>query len=211
MKINEDLRAQAGEMGLCAGDNVVPNFTGRYAFLSNFTRENVYSPKYEIWFPSRENAYQSLKFLDPERAREIALMTPAEAKRAGRNASLARDWRENPELSKLDAMAAVLYSCFVSPSASPASQERLLSTGDAYLEEGNYWGDRFWGTEMGEGENRLGWLLMYARTYLRKGWEPLLEDKRNFSIPSRNTWLPCWPKWPRWEPLLRPPLRREVE
>ncbi len=47
-------------------------------------------------------------------------------------------------------------------------QEKLLVTGNAYLEEGNTWGDRIWGTVNGEGENRLGKILMQVRQEIQK-------------------------------------------
>lgn len=47
-------------------------------------------------------------------------------------------------------------------------QEKLLATGNAYLEEGNTWGDRIWGTVNGEGENRLGKILMQVRQEIQK-------------------------------------------
>ena len=41
--------------------------------------------------------------------------------------------------------------------------KKLLDTGDAELVEGNTWGDRVWGVCKGEGENRLGKILMRIR------------------------------------------------
>ena len=38
---------------------------------------------------------------------------------------------------------------------------------DEYLEEGNNWGDKVWGTVNGEGENNLGKILMRVRKELR--------------------------------------------
>ena len=38
---------------------------------------------------------------------------------------------------------------------------------DALLEEGNTWGDRVWGVCQGQGENRLGKILMKVREELR--------------------------------------------
>ena len=44
----------------------------------------------------------------------------------------------------------------------------LLDTGDAYLEETNYWHDTFWGVYNGEGRNHLGRLLMVVRDELKE-------------------------------------------
>ena len=50
--------------------------------------------------------------------------------------------------------------------------DKLLSTGDAVLEEGNNWGDRIWGVVWEDGrkvgENRLGRILMDTRSRLRQ-------------------------------------------
>lgn len=52
----------------------------------------------------------------------------------------------------------------------PDLAEKLVSTGDMHLEEGNWWGDVFWGVDKktGEGENHLGIILMRLRDELRK-------------------------------------------
>jgi predicted NAD-dependent protein-ADP-ribosyltransferase YbiA (DUF1768 family) len=44
---------------------------------------------------------------------------------------------------------------------------QLVATGDALLEEGNTWGDRLWGFCEGQGEYRLGKILMKGRSELR--------------------------------------------
>lgn len=46
--------------------------------------------------------------------------------------------------------------------------QKLIATGNAYLEEGNQWGDKFWGTVNGNGENMLGKILMKERDILRE-------------------------------------------
>lgn len=48
---------------------------------------------------------------------------------------------------------------------------RLIGTGDAYLEEGNTWGDTFWGVDAKtrEGRNHLGRILMRIRKELQGG------------------------------------------
>lgn len=48
-------------------------------------------------------------------------------------------------------------------------RDALINTQDAYLEEGNKWGDTFWGTVEGKGQNVLGNLLMEVRELLKKG------------------------------------------
>ena len=50
----------------------------------------------------------------------------------------------------------------------PELSQMLLNTGDAQLEDGNTWGDRIWGVYQGQGENRLGKILMKIRDELRR-------------------------------------------
>jgi predicted NAD-dependent protein-ADP-ribosyltransferase YbiA (DUF1768 family) len=45
-----------------------------------------------------------------------------------------------------------------------ALRNRLISTGDRYLEETNHWKDTFWGVCDGIGENNLGKILMKIRS-----------------------------------------------
>jgi len=51
--------------------------------------------------------------------------------------------------------------------ADPTLRSWLLATGDAILEEGNSWGDTYWGVSRGYGENWLGILLMLVRGEIR--------------------------------------------
>ena len=49
-------------------------------------------------------------------------------------------------------------------------KEQLIATGDEYIQEGNYWGDSFWGVDLNKsppvGKNILGILIMDIRTSL---------------------------------------------
>ena len=48
---------------------------------------------------------------------------------------------------------------------------------DLYLEEGNTWGDRIWGTVHGQGANLLGRILMETRDdFLQQEIEDMEED-----------------------------------
>ena len=50
-------------------------------------------------------------------------------------------------------------------------KQKLLNTGDAEIQEGNAWGDLFWGVDIitGEGKNKLGKRIMLIRKILREG------------------------------------------
>lgn len=140
-------------------NNRISSFRGPYRFLSNFWSAEVHFEG--MIYPSVEHAYQAAKTLDVvERRRIAALPTPAQAKRAGRALPLRPDW----ESVKFTVMEACVRDKFTRDADLRA---KLLATGDAYLEEGNNWGDRVWGVYQGEGENRLGRILMHVRDELR--------------------------------------------
>lgn len=45
----------------------------------------------------------------------------------------------------------------------------LIETGDVFIQEGNFWGDTFWGVDLNTktGENRLGEMIMEIRAKLK--------------------------------------------
>ena len=133
----------------------IDSFQGQYRFLSNFYPTQV---EFEgLNYPDVEHAYQSAKTLDMNQRRRIAaLPTPAEAKHAGEALPLRPDW---PNI-KFDVMEQCVRYKFTHH---PVLAQRLLDTGNAYLEEGNTWHDRIWGVYEGQGENHLGIILMKVR------------------------------------------------
>ena len=48
-------------------------------------------------------------------------------------------------------------------------KSKLLDTGDEYIMEGNWWGDKFWGIclKTNTGNNNLGKLIMQIRNTLK--------------------------------------------
>jgi len=44
-------------------------------------------------------------------------------------------------------------------------RSKLIATGDQLIQEGNTWGDTYWGVDLetGEGENNLGKIIMTLR------------------------------------------------
>ena len=137
----------------------IKEFQQEYRFLSNFWPVNVQLQG--LWFPTVEHAYQAAKTLDIKEREAISyLSTPGEAKRAGRRLPMRADWDE----IKLSVMEDLIRQKFQSPSI----RTKLLETGNAKLEEGNYWKDRFWGVYNGRGENHLGKILMKIRNEISK-------------------------------------------
>lgn len=140
----------------------VLQFTGEYRFLSNFASSPFTHEG--IDYATNEHFYQSMKTLDPEqRAKVVALKTPGMAKKMGQTVDKRLDW---PAV-KDDIMMQGLRLKF----AIPELRQKLLSTGEMDLYEGNTWGDTYWGVDLKtrHGENKLGKMLMQLRTEIREG------------------------------------------
>ena len=139
----------------------IDRFDGEYAFLSNFY-ESPIKDENGVTYPTVEHYFQAMKTLSPFMRNLIATApTPGQAKKLGRHVDLRPKWEE----VKIDVMRLGLKLKFMSH---PELKEKLLATGDAYLEEGNWWKDRYWGVCNGIGENMLGKLLMELRDELRE-------------------------------------------
>ena len=134
-------------------------FQGEYFFLSNFYGAPV---TYEgMTYQNNEAAFQAQKCLDTKDREAFTNMNPTEAKKAGRKVLLRKDW----EQIKMSVMAGIVKAKF---EQNEELAKKLLATGDAYLEEGNDWGDRIWGTVNGQGANCLGMILMNTREELAR-------------------------------------------
>lgn len=142
----------------CGMDDIL-FFRGRWRILSNFYILGFASYGGQEYKTS-EHAFQAAKFVEPEIRAEIRKAeTPGEAKRIGRHYPISTpDWED----VKIGVMDTVLESKF----RSAMNRAKLLATRDAYLEEGNTWGDTFWGVCDGEGRNELGKALMRRRQEL---------------------------------------------
>ena len=129
-------------------------FSGQNRFLSNFYPCAI---SYEgTEYPSTEHAYQAAKTLEPWlRSRIADALTPSIAKSMGRQIALRGDW----EVVRNE----VMYQVCLLKFSDPKLKSKLLATGDRYLEEGNTWGDHYWGVCRGRGENHLGRTLMLIR------------------------------------------------
>jgi ribA/ribD-fused uncharacterized protein len=140
---------------------VITQFRGEYYYLSNFEIEPDGSHV--------EAEFQAQKTLIPsQRARIITAGSPAAARRVGKDKTLTTlrpDWEE----IKIDRMHMLVEQKFCTWKDLAA---KLLTTGGAVLQEGNFHGDDYWGLvwENGEwrGENMLGYILMSVRTDLEK-------------------------------------------
>ena len=167
----------------------IKGFDGEYDFLSNFyempvrINVNIYDDEMkkdtplanlEVVFPTSEHAFHAFKVVNDWKSIKqsevskfldfVKFQTPGKAKRAGRSYPIdAERW----DAVKIDVMRFVLNKKF----SNVILKKKLLDTGDAYLEETNTWGDKYWGVCNGEGDNHLGKLLMEIRDNLRKSEE----------------------------------------
>ena len=156
----------------------IKGFDGEYAFLSNFYEQqvDVEIPVFDatnnvvrlktFTFPTSEHAFHAFKVFKnwlrpqieeiPEFEKFAQYATPGKAKRAGRKLPLNVEYWDSV---KDNVMKYILVEKFkVAP-----LKNKLLATGDAYLEETNTWHDTYWGVCEGEGKNKLGRLLMEVR------------------------------------------------
>lgn len=129
------------------------------AFLSNFYPFPILYNN--LVFPTSEHLYQAMKMTNDDDVEKIRkAKTPAKAKKLGNTLPIVGNWND----IKLQVMEITLRTKF----NYPEMKEKLLATGDKDLEEGNTWGDKFWGTVDGKGENWLGKLLMKIRNQLKE-------------------------------------------
>jgi len=174
-----------GEWHPTVTEDAVLGFFKEYRFLSNFQMSYCQcSDDMGFRYPSVEHFYQAQKTLDKELRKSFAYTeledspfneevkfkspefeTPGQAKRAGGQLSLREDWDQ----VKLSVMRDGLFQKFDDPQL----KNWLLATGHTYLEETNYWGDKFWGVHNGKGKNELGRLLIEVRTALQ--WDDYTE------------------------------------
>ncbi len=137
--------------------NAIYGFFGKYRFLSNFHLCDILMPD-GFTYPSSENAYMAMKTTDMGVRLALSACTPKEARKIGINPNkikLDRHWEE----MKLGIMEDILRVKFNLPGLKPM----LTATDPKYLEETNWWGDKYWGVCENEGENHLGKILMKIR------------------------------------------------
>lgn len=150
-----DAMKQAGIVYV--NDNEIRGFFDNYRFLSNFH----VSPCYYNGncYMSTEHAFMAQKATNKEDHVYVAsATTPQEARKRGKTILLRPDWD--------DIRIEVMYQVNLSKYQDPLMRRRLQMTGNRYLEETNWWNDKFWGVCNGVGENNLGKVLMRVRETL---------------------------------------------
>jgi len=144
------------------GKPTIHCFRNEYRFLSNFWDAPV---TYKgLTYRNAEAAFQAQKCLTEEEKVQFTTLRSNEAKRLGRNVQLRPNW----ENVKLPIMEEILRAKFTQ---NEELKTLLLATGELVLEEGNTWGDTFWGVDAKtrEGRNHLGRILMRIRKELQEG------------------------------------------
>jgi ribA/ribD-fused uncharacterized protein len=140
---------------------MITEFKNENRFLSNFYPCLI---EYEgITYPSSEHAYQAAKA--PDEATKVVislLIDPGQAKKFGQKIRCRPDW----ESVKLGIMTGILIVKF----KNPILKQLLLNTGNQELQEGNWWGDEYWGINLrtGKGLNMLGVTLMKIREEIQQ-------------------------------------------
>lgn len=134
---------------------MVKEFRGKYYFLSNFSNSKI--TLNGITFLNGESAFHSFK--DISRQKEFETLDPSSAKRKGRHVKLRNDWEDVKDNIMYDVVKAKFEQ-------NEDLKKKLLATKDEYLEEGNTWGDTYWGVSKGRGKNTLGKILMRVRKEL---------------------------------------------
>jgi hypothetical protein len=133
----------------------ITSFSGKYRWLSNF-----YPVSGSEHHATVEHRFQCIKAATSKEATWVrSAPSPTEAKRRGRQVAIREDWEQRKN--------GIMELCVRDKFAVPKLRRMLLATGDAHLEEDNTWGDRYWGTVNGVGENILGRILMKIRAEIQ--------------------------------------------
>ena len=141
----------------------IDKFENQNFFLSNFYNSPLWYNG-ELW-PTVEHAFQAAK-VDDETAKQILVAkTPGEAKRLGRRGVMRPDW----DTKRIEVMRECLQRKFL---CNDELLKRLLATGDEELIEGTTWHDNYWGMCgcdrcRGNGQNKLGQILMQVREEIK--------------------------------------------
>lgn len=150
---------------------MIREFKGEYRWLSNFASCKIHFDG--RLFASVEHAYMSAKSKDLAWKKFCADSnnSPGTVKKKSKEIVLREDW---PSM-KVEVMRELLEKKF----SQRPYRSLLLKTGDLYIQEGNWWGDSFWGVDFktNTGENNLGLLIMAVR-------EELVKEESRKNLPQ---------------------------
>lgn len=142
---------------------MIKEFSGEHRWLSNFALVDI--ELRGIVYASVEHAYMSEKNKSDEWLNLCSdrSKTPGQIKRASKDIELRKDWE--------DVKLLVMEHCLKKKFTQEPFRTKLIETNGQVIQEGNTWGDVFWGVclETDEGENHLGRLIMEIRNKLIMG------------------------------------------
>ncbi len=140
---------------------MIRKFEKEYAWLSNFEPCSIVLDG--ITYPSVEHAYMSAKSNDVRWYLKCTdeSISPGTIKKMSKHILVVHNW----DAIKVEVMRECLNQKF----RQEPFKTMLLETGDTYIQEGNFWGDTFWGVDLNSktGENRLGKMIMEIRENLK--------------------------------------------
>lgn len=139
----------------------------KYFPLDNFYEEDIEVEFDGLIYSNSEAAFQSAKLKNVNARKDFTEMYAGESKACGKNPYLTKlrpDWNE----VKDEIMYRIVKDKLM---RNPWIIDLLLSTGKKIIEEGNTWGDEYWGVnlETGKGRNQLGKILMQLREEAQNG------------------------------------------
>lgn len=141
---------------------MIIEFREKYAMFSNFFPCEInYNGNA---FRSVEHAYQSQKNDDKEWLQYcIDEQSAGKVKKRSMSITVREDWQE----INMTIMETLLRQKF----SKQPFKNLLITTGNQNIQEGNHWGDTFWGIDLknspNQGENHLGRMLMEIRKDLQ--------------------------------------------
>jgi hypothetical protein len=146
---------------------IIKEFQGENRWLSNFSSVDIeYDGK---TYPTVEHAYCAHKSLNDEWRLYCTnpLMHPSEVKKKGKDVKLRSDWEE-VKITLMEELLKIKYN--IEP-----YKTKLINTKNDYIQEGNMWGDKYWGfcLKTNEGENILGNIIMNIR-------KDIITNKNNY-------------------------------
>ena len=159
---------------------VIREFFGETRWLSNFAGVKI------VWngmtFPSTENAYQASKIMSPDVMVDVptsgGLVDDAKVSywelcqtcsaKVSKAVSTLDVIKDNTRKDWKQVNLALMYDFNKQKFTQEPYRSQLIATGDAELQEGNSWGDLFWGVDKqtGAGLNHLGKIIMAIRDEL---------------------------------------------
>jgi ribA/ribD-fused uncharacterized protein len=148
-------------------NGIIEQFSGEYRWLSNFwffdKPKMIENSGSLIQLDTNEHYYIAMKTNNTVTRKKVAEHSIKGLKRFGTTFSLRKGW----DKMKLQVMEEGLRYKF--SKHNPRLRGKLIETGSRYIQEGNKWGDTFWGVDLrtGKGDNNLGKILMTIRSEIQ--------------------------------------------